>query len=117
MSERIIKDFANKIPDEKLISYMNKIWKINNFPDYMGQRINLIRIKRNQFVHENVRDEITTFDRNIMKIISESLICFLIDYLEIVNNIYEYKILLEYSNQDTTQKERLIDLINHTLND
>lgn len=117
LSERIIKDFANKIPDEKLISYMNKIWKINNFPDYMGQRINLIRIKRNQFVHENVRDEITTFDRNIMKIISESLICFLIDYLEIVNNIYEYKILLEYSNQDTTQKERLIDLINHTLND
>lgn len=117
LSERIIKDFANKIPDEKLISYMNKIWKITNFPDYMGQRINLIRIKRNQFVHENVRDEITTFDRNIMKIISESLICFLIDYLEIVNNIYEYKILLEYSNQDTTQKERLIDLINHTLND
>lgn len=117
LSERIIKDFANKIPDEKLISYMNKIWKINNFPDYMGQRINLIRIKRNQFVHENVRDEITTFDRNIMKIISESLICFLIDYLEIVNNLYEYKILLEYSNQDTTQKERLIYLINHTLND
>lgn len=39
------------------------------------------------------------------------------DYLEIVNNLYEYKILLEYSNQDTTQKERLIDLINHTLND
>lgn len=115
LSEKIIKDFANKIPDKKLIYYMIKIWKINNFPHHIGQRITLIRLKRNNFVHENVRDEINTLDRIVMKIIAEGLINFLIDNLKYVNNFSEYKILLDYSTQDKVQKERLIDLINLSL--
>ena len=50
-----------------------------------------------------------------MKIIAEGLINFLIDNLKYVNNFSEYKILLDYSTQDKVQKERLIDLINLSL--
>ena len=110
LSEKIIKDIAGKIPDEKVVEFMEKIWELKKCPLYMGQRIKLIRIKRNKLVHESKHGEIIQIDRNIVKIISEKLINFILEYIGAVNNIREYSIILQYSNMEN--KERFFELIN-----
>lgn len=67
LSEKIIKDIADKIPDEKVVEFMEKIWELKKCPQYMSQRIKLIRFKRNNLVHESKHGEIIQIDRNILK--------------------------------------------------
>ena len=45
LSEKIIKDSAGQITDEKLVEFMEKIWNLKRCPEYMGQRIKLIKLK------------------------------------------------------------------------
>ena len=112
LSEKIIKDSAGQITDEKLVEFMEKIWNLKRCPEYMGQRIKLIKIKRNNFVHESKHGEIIQIDRNVLKIIAEKLISFILEYMEVVNNFGEYSIILQYSNMKN--KERFFELVNST---
>lgn len=108
LSEKIIKDSAGQITDEKLVEFMEKIWNLKRCPEYMGQRIKL----RNNFVHESKHGEIIQIDRNVLKIIAEKLISFILEYMEVVNNFGEYSIILQYSNMKN--KERFFELVNST---
>ena len=58
---------------------------------YFVQRINFLKDKRHDLVHENIHGDITQFDQTVVKIIAENLIRFLIDYFEEVNDVPEYK--------------------------
>lgn len=91
LSERIIKDINGRTQDEPLVNYMEEILKMRGCPDKIIQRVNFIRFKRNNLVHENIHGEITQSDQAIVKLIAESLILFLISYFDKVGDIKDYK--------------------------
>ena len=91
LSERIIKDIHGDMKDKKLVKYMMEILKLRNYPDKIIQRVNFLKYKRNNLVHENIHGEITQSDQAIVKIMAESLILLLICYFNEVNSIENYK--------------------------
>lgn len=116
LSEKILKDICGDMKDNQLKNFMANILKgFNNF-ESMIDRIDVIYKKRNSFVHENKHGEITQYDRILVKTIAEELICFLIKYLDDVNEIKEYCIILKYYNKNDDYKRRIIDLIKLTIN-
>lgn len=117
LSEKILKDINGDMKDSSLKKFMKKILKANNYPKYLIKRIDSIYNKRNDFVHENKHGEITQYDQTLVKVISERLIEFLINYIDEVNSIEEYGIILYYFNRSNEDKERLIKLIKLTLDD
>ncbi|WP_157064711.1 hypothetical protein [Methanobrevibacter millerae] len=90
LSERIIKDIHVGMADKLLVKYMEKILQMYNYPKKIIQRLKFIKSKRNDLVHENIHGEITQSDQSIVKILSEILIGFLIDYYGEVNNLQDY---------------------------
>lgn len=90
LSERIIKDIHGKTLDESLVKYMERILNMRKCPDKIIQRVNFIRFKRNDLVHENIHGEITQSDQAIVKLIAESLILFLISYFDKIECIEDY---------------------------
>lgn len=92
LSERIIKDiFGHNIGFKKVGEYMETILYKYGYNKYFVQRINFLKDKRHDLVHENIHGDITQFDQTVVKIIAENLIRFLIDYFEQVNDVPEYK--------------------------
>lgn len=92
LSERIIKDiFGHNIGFKKVGEYMETILYKYGYNKYFVQRINFLKDKRHDLVHENIHGDITQFDQTVVKIIAENLIRFLIDYFEEVNDVPEYK--------------------------
>lgn len=112
LSEKIIKDIGNEMSDDKLIKYMRKILKLYKYPKYIQNRIPHIKDKRNKFIHENISN-FNQNDRNIIKLVADNLIIFLIELNKNVKNIAEYKIILDYFNQDN---KRTIELLNYIEN-
>ncbi len=90
LSERIIKNIHVDIKDKKLVKYMEKLLLMFNYPEKIIQRLKFIKHKRNILVHENIHGEITQSDQSIVKILSENLIGFLINYYGEVNNLQDY---------------------------
>ena len=116
LSEKILKDIYGDMNDNQLKKFMANILKgFNNF-ESMIDKIDVIYKKRNSLVHENKHGEITQYDRILVKTIAEELICFLIKYLDYVNDIREYGIILNYYNKNDDYKRRVIELINLTIN-
>lgn len=64
--------------DTALKKHMKNILKANGYPKYLIRRIDVLYIKRNNFVHENKHGEITQYDQTLVKVIAERLIDFLI---------------------------------------
>ena len=116
LSEKILKDICGDMNDNQLRKFMANILKgFNNF-ESMIDKIDVIYKKRNSLVHENKHGDITQYDRILVKTIAEELICFLIKYLEDVNEIREYGIILDYHHKNDDYKRRVIELINLTIN-
>lgn len=107
LSEKIIKNNQTR-SDNYVINYMRKILKHYNYPKSYQMRIYYIKEKRNKLIHENI-NEITQNDRNVIKSVCDSLIWFLMEFEEHVNDINEYEIFLNYFNKDN---ERLIEILN-----
>lgn len=110
LSERIIKQ-GNDRPDSYVINYMRKILKHYKYPKSYQERIYYIKEKRNKLIHENI-SEITQNDRNVIKSVCDSLIWFLMEFEEYVENINEYEIFLKYFNQDNERLIEILKLIN-----
>ena len=92
LSERIIKDiFGHNIGFMKVGEYMETILYKYGYKKYFVQRIDFLKDKRHDLVHENIHGDITQFDQTVVKIIAENLIRFLIDYFEQVNDVPDYK--------------------------
>lgn len=91
LSERIIKDIHGSSADKELVEYMERVLIIDHYPKGIIKRINFLRIKRNELVHENIDGKITQSDQAIVKLISEMLILFLIHNSDKVNNLEDYK--------------------------
>lgn len=116
LSEKILKDICGDMNDNQLKKFMANILKgFNNF-ESMIDKIDVIYKKRNSLVHENKHGDITQYDRILVKTIAEELICFLIKYLDDVNDIREYGIILDYYHKNDDYKKRVIELINLTIN-
>lgn len=109
LSEKIIKDIGSEMADDKLMKYMQKILKLYKYPKYIQNRIPHIKDKRNKFIHENI-GEFNQNDRNIIKLVADNLIIFVIELNEVVKNMQEYKTILDYFNQDN---KRTIELLNY----
>lgn len=90
LSERIIKNIHVGINDKKLVKYMEKLLLMFKYPEKIIQRLKFIKHKRNNLVHENIHGEITQSDQSIVKILSENLIGFLINYYSEVNDLQDY---------------------------
>ena len=97
------------MPDKNLRKYMQKILKLYKYPKYIQNRIPHIQDKRNKFIHENIMD-FNQNDRNIIKLVADNLIMFVMELNEIVTNMQEYKIILDYFNQDN---KRIIKLLKY----
>lgn len=110
LSEKIIKDINNGTIDKKLIRYMQKILKLYKYPKYIQNRILHIYDKRNKFIHENIY-EFNQNDKNIIKIVAECLIIFVIELNDVVKYISEYKIILDYFDQNNQRTIELLDYI------
>lgn len=108
LAEKILKATFGPMNDESMIRYMKKILKHFGFANYIQDRIPFLRIKRNNLVHE-IKDEITINDRNIIKLVVDYLILFLIDWSGEVNNNEEYKFILDNFNK--TDLDRRIELL------
>ena len=115
LSEKIIKDVAGDMKDSKLKKLMKKILKGTKYPKYIIKRIDHIQTIRNSFVHENNHEDITSYDQSLVKVISERLIDFLIYFLDKVDDLKDYGIILEYSNIAEKEKRKLIKLIELTI--
>lgn len=90
-SERIIKDIHGDMKEKQLVKYMVEILNLRSYPDKIIQRVNFLKFKRNNLVHENIPGEITQSDQAIVKVMAESLILLLICYFKEVNEIKDYK--------------------------
>ena len=108
LTERIIKTICGNSNDDKLLKYMNKILKLYTDGKHFEERLDIIRKKRNNLVHKNI-NEITQFDRNLIKVVSEFFIHFIINISHRVKNMNEYQIILDNFNQGNL--ERKIDLM------
>ena len=108
LSEKIIKDIGGDMTDNKLVNYMQKILKYYGSPKYIQNRLPHIKNKRNKLVHENI-NTINQIDRIIIKFVADNIIWFIMEYDEIVENMSEYKIVLDYINKDN---KRTIELLN-----
>lgn len=115
LSEKMIKDMYGDVKDSKLKGVMKTILKGNKYPKYIRIRIDFLYIKRNDFVHENKHGEITHYDQSLIKAISERLIDFLIYFLEDVENMKDYSVILEHINKNDDEKRRIIRLIERTM--
>ena len=114
LNEKIIKKICGRINDEKMLQYLEKVLKLyHEDNDFFIERIKSIRKKRNRFIHENI-NEITQMDRNLIKLISDLLICFIIQFSSEINNIRDYQIILDYFNRNNIEKT--IELIKFSNN-
>lgn len=112
LSEKILKATFGPMNDDSMERYMKKILKYFGFASYIQDRIPFLRIKRNRLVHE-IKDEITINDRNIIKLIVDYLILFLIDWCGEVNNNEEYKFILDNFNKtDLNRRVELLNILN-----
>lgn len=115
LSEKIIKDMYGDVKDSKLKGVMKTILKANKYPKYIIRCIDFLYIKRNDFVHENKHGEITQYDQTLVKVISERLIDFLIYFLDDVEYMNDYSIILDYVNKSDDEKRRVTCLIERTM--
>ena len=112
LSEKILKRILGSINDSKLINLMKKIIKMYGFPKFYLSRLKYLKIKRNKMVHESI-SEVNQGDRNLIKLVADCLILFLIQNFDKVNKIEEYGILLENWNFDNlNRKIELLEMIN-----
>lgn len=115
LSENMIKEMGEKMNDFKLKKTMENILKVNSYPKYLINRVDILHSKRNAFVHETMHGEITQYDQTLVKVIAEQFIDFFIEYLDKIKYFREYWILLNYFFMDCDEKKRLIQLIELTL--
>ena len=113
LSEKILKDIGGDMNYDTLVKYMKKVLKYYNYPKYVQNRIDHIKNKRNDFIHDNI-DNFNQTDRNIIKTVTDNLIWFVMEHDEIVKNMGEYQIILDYFNQDTERIIELLTLLNNT---
>ena len=114
LNEKIIKKICGNQSDEKMLLYMVKILKFyHNKNNFFTERIKTIRRKRNNFIHENINN-ISQSDRNLIKLISDLLLSFIIQFSNNINSMHEYQIILDYFNRNDV--ERTIELINFSTN-
>lgn len=106
---------GEKMNDFKLKKTMENILKVNSYPKYLINRVDILHSKRNAFVHETMHGEITQYDQTLVKVIAEQFIDFFIEYLDKIKYFREYWILLNYFFMDCDEKKRLIQLIELTL--
>lgn len=112
LAEKILKATFGQMNDESMVRYMKKILKYFGFANYIQDRIPFLRIKRNRLVHE-IKDEITINDRNIIKLVVDYLILFLLNWSGEVNNNEEYKFILDNFNKtDLNRRIELLSILN-----
>ena len=117
LSEKIIKDIYGGIKDDKLKKAMKNILKAHPYPKYLIKRIDFLHRKRNDLVHENKHGDITQYDQTLIKVISERLIEFLINFMDNLKYMEEYGVILDYLNKEDDEKKRFISLIELTIVD
>ena len=115
LSEKIVKNVYGDTSDSNLIKKFKKILKIFDKKEFLLNRIDFLKGKRNKLVHEN-RSEINIMDRNVIKLVSDYLIFFIIYHFKKVKNIDEYGIILDNmanNPQNMKDVDRKIELLNY----
>ena len=108
LSERIIKDMCNTMVDEKLLKLMKNILILAGHPNYVYNQLVYIYKKRNAYVHEFNPDIINESDRNLIKLVSDKLLGFIICYNDKITDFNDYGYILEYLNK----KEEIVKIYN-----
>ena len=103
--------------DSRLKKIMENILKAYHFPKSLIKRIDFIHLKRNDLVHENKHGDIIQYDQTLIKVLSERLIEFLINYLDEIEYIEDYGVIVDYVSRGADEKRRLISLIELTIVD
>lgn len=96
---------------------MKNILKAHPYPKYLIKRIDFLHRKRNDLVHENKHGDITQYDQTLIKVISERLIEFLINFMDNIKYMEAYGVILDYLNKEDDEKKRFISLIELTIVD
>lgn len=102
INESIIKKINGKTKDIELKRTMIKIlstffeWPVEKF---IEKRIDFLHDKRNLLVHEGNNQIINEEDRNLAKLIADTLLFFFIENYPKLNNLEEYKFYLQNSNK------------------
>ena len=110
LNERILKKIYGKQKEEILINNFEKLLKFYSNNKFFKYKLDIIRRKRNKFIHENI-SEITQEDRNFVKHVSDLLIYFLMDFGNKVKSFSDYGLILDnYRRNDIDYK---IDLIKY----
>ena len=108
LNERVFKKIYGRKNDDILINNIEKLLKFFSKNKFFKYKLNIIRRKRNNLVHENI-SEITQEDRNFVKHISDILIYFLMEFSGEINTFSDYGLILDNYRQDNINHK--IDLI------
>lgn len=108
LNERVFKKIYGKKKDDILIKNIEKLLKFYSRNKFVNNKLNIIRLKRNKLVHENV-SEITQNDRNFVKHVSDVMIYFLMEFCEKVKSFSDYGLILDNYNNNNIAHE--IDLM------
>lgn len=109
LNERVFKRIYGKKNDDVLINNIEKLLRFYSNNKFFKYKLNSIRQKRNDLIHENIF-RITQEDRNFVKHISDLLIYFLMYFDDKIKSFSDYGLILDnYRENNVAHK---IDLIN-----
>lgn len=115
VSEKILKKINGKTRDQEILRIIEKIlkmyykWPVESF---IEKRIKFLYNKRNKLVHEGNFHIISEEDRNLSKLIADCILWFYIDNFPLLNNMNEYKFVLQNLRRSSNEIERYSELLN-----
>ncbi|ADZ09377.1 hypothetical protein Metbo_1133 [Methanobacterium lacus] len=106
IGETIIKKISGKIKDENLLKRLEQVFKVFHNDKFIRNRFKFLYLRRNELVHEGNFEQITYVDRNLAKIIADSVLLFYISYMNDLNNLAEYDFLIQNMNKSDNEIDR-----------
>jgi hypothetical protein len=106
IGEIIIKKISGKIKDDNLLRRLEKILTMFYKDKFIENRIEFLYHRRNELVHRGNFELITQEDRNLSKIIADSVLIFFMGYLIDLNNLDEYNFLIQNIKKNDNEINR-----------
>jgi len=103
LTEKIIKNMLGKMNSDKLMQYRKKVMK-EYYKPYLVNRLDELRVKRNDYVHE-LKNDINQSDCNLIRLVAETLIIDIFSEFDKVKKFNDYGLLLEFRNQKQKIKD------------
>jgi len=104
LTEKIIKNMLGDMKSDKLMQYRKKVMK-KYYKPYLVNRLDELRVKRNDYVHE-LKNDINQSDCNLIRLVAENLIIDIFSEFDKVKKFNDYGLLLEFKNQ----KQKINDI-------